>query len=87
MADSKFKPDPDGIPVLELKAKDPQGIPLGAQNYQNITSGAKADRDEFDITYIPRMRHHRVAIKYRDKAKKTRVFYVPESIVIWESPE
>jgi hypothetical protein len=73
--------------VLELRAKDTTGFPVGAINKQNINANGKPGNDRYEITYFPRMRHHRVRVLYNDPNRAPRTFYIPESWVAYEVTE
>lgn len=85
----KARLDDDAIPVHELRATTTTGIPLGAKNYQSITSGTpkQLGADNFDVAYLPRMACYRVRAKFSDPLKGVRTYLVPRELAVAEVVE
>jgi hypothetical protein len=92
---SKIHDTSEGIRVRELRFCRPTGLEIPVAtggmggNHEQVNSIAagkkKQGGGEFEIVFLPWMRHHRVAFKMDGKLVK--VFFIPESWAIWEAAE
>ncbi len=76
----------DGIPVFELRfcVQNGRDLPYVDSHGGTGTLRARPDRD---ITYLPKLRHHRVVQRSTDPKVSTKTFYVHETWCTFEPIE
>jgi hypothetical protein len=76
----------DAIPVkllcLNPEAQRTTILPGGAVG--RIAAIDERGRDRVEIDYLPRIRHHRIAITPHDKARAPHVHMIPETWASWD---
>lgn len=74
------------IKVRRLSFDGPREVPGNSATARGVTSG-EAARGTYEVTYLPRLRHHRVTFRPRDSDKRplTKMFH--ETVCEWEPLE
>lgn len=80
--------DGETIPVLELRFNRPGGVDIpGKTGANGVRSGAGIEREgDYELAYVPRMRHHRIAYRKRGGGGE-RVVFVHETWCSFEPAE